>query len=202
MEVKRENVQSFFDALAPSWDRERETRPEVLTAILDQAGIGPGCQVLDVACGTGVLLPFYLERGAAQVTGIDLSPAMIRIAAEKYQDPRLTLLAGDVEQAALGLYDRIVVLNALPHFPDPARLIAVLADHLTPGGRLTIAHDRPRHAINGHHRRTASEVSRGLPPAEETAALAGSRLAVDTVIENETCYIVSGTLCENREDLP
>lgn len=193
MEVKQEKVQSFFDRLAPDWDRDRAVCPEVLREILDRAGVVPGRRVLDVACGTGVLFPFYLERGAAQVTGVDLSPEMIRIAAQKHQDSRITLIAGDVERAGLEPCDCIVILNALPHFPDPERLFATLSDRLVPGGRLTVAHDRPRQAINGHHQQTASEVSRGLPPAEETAALAGKYLTVDTIIDDETKYIVSGT---------
>lgn len=34
-------------------------------------------RLLDVACGTGVLFPDYLARGAS-VTGIDISPEMAR----------------------------------------------------------------------------------------------------------------------------
>lgn len=201
MEVKQEKVQSFFDGLAAAWDSNREVKAEILRDIIDCADIVPGCRVLDVACGTGVLFPFYLERDAAHVTGIDLSPEMIRIAAQKYQDDRLTLVAADVEQAGLGFYDRIVILNALPHFPDPERLIGFLAAQLVPGGRLTIAHDRPREAINGHHRQTASEVSRGLPPADKTAAMAARHLMVDVILDDEVKYIVSGINEQNKENL-
>ena len=193
IEIETAAVQAFFDRLAPAWDSGRITREDILREIMGLADITPGCRVLDVACGTGVLFPWYLARGAAAVTGVDLSPAMIRAAAAKYQDERLTLLAGDVEQLELGLFDRIVVLNALPHFPDPGRLIARLAEHLVPGGRLTVAHDRPRPVIDGVHQQTASEVSRGMLPAQETAGLFAACLHVDTVIEDSRRYIVSGT---------
>lgn len=126
------------------------------------------------------------------MTGIDLSPEMIRAASKKCRDPKVTLLTGDVEQAELGRYDRIVVFNAFPHFAHPQRLIAYLAGRLTPGGRLTVAHDRSRLAINGHHEQTAGEVSRGLPPARETAAWFQRDLAVDTVIDDSRHYVVSG----------
>lgn len=49
--------------------------------------------VLDVACGTGVLIPDYLERGAAQVTAIDIAPEMVRIAREKFPQENVTVLA-------------------------------------------------------------------------------------------------------------
>ena len=194
IEIETAAVQAFFDRLAPAWDSARITREDILREIMGLADITPGCRVLDVACGTGVLFPYYLERGAAAVTGIDLSPEMVRLAQKKYQDPRLTILAGDVEEAELGVFDRIVILNALPHFPDPARLLACLGEHLAPGGRLTVAHDRCRDSINGHHERRASAVSLGLPPAEETAELFPLSLNVDTVIDSQRCYVVSGTV--------
>ena len=192
MEVKPEKVRAFFDALAPTWDGDRAVCPRVLGEILDLAGIAAGCRVLDVACGTGVLVPYYLERGAVQVTGVDLSPEMIRLAAAKCQDSRAAFLAGDVLALDLGVFDRVVVLNALPHYPDPEALAARLADRLAPGGRLYFAHDRPRQDINRHHSRTAGEVSRGLPPAEETAAWLRRYLAVDAVVEDGEKYVVSG----------
>ena len=194
MTIDTAAVRAFFDSLAPAWDSGRITREDILREIMDFAGITPGCRVLDVACGTGVLFPCYLERGAAAVTGIDLSPEMARIAREKHRDRRLTVLAGDVEEAELGEFDRIVVLNALPHFPDPARLLSCLGDRLAPGGRLTVAHDRCRDSINGHHQRKASAVSLGLPQAEETAELFPLSLHVDTVIDGERFYVVSGAL--------
>ena len=194
MTIDTAAVRAFFDSLAPAWDSGRITREDILREIMDFADITPGCRVLDVACGTGVLFPCYLERGAAAVTGIDLSPEMARIAREKHRDRRLTVLAGDVEEAELGEFDRIVVLNALPHFPDPARLLSCLGDRLAPDGRLSVAHDRCRDSINGHHQRKASAVSLGLPPAEETAELFPLSLHVDTVIDGERFYVVSGAL--------
>ena len=194
MTIDTAAVRAFFDGLAPAWDSGRITREDILQEIMDFANITPGCRVLDVACGTGVLFPCYLERGVAAVTGIDLSPEMVRIARKKHRDRRLTVLAGDVEEAELGEFDRIVVLNALPHFPDPARLLSCLGDRLAPGGRLTVAHDRCRDSINGHHQRKASAVSLGLPPAEETAELFPLSLRVDTVIDGERFYVVSGVL--------
>ena len=38
--------------------------PEVINRILDLAQIRQGVRVLDVACGSGVLFPYFLERGA------------------------------------------------------------------------------------------------------------------------------------------
>jgi demethylmenaquinone methyltransferase/2-methoxy-6-polyprenyl-1,4-benzoquinol methylase len=201
MEIKIEDVRRYFDTAAPRWDSRRAVQDDILWDILDKAGIVPGCHILDVACGTGVLFPYYLERRPAGVTGVDLSPEMIRLATEKYRDMRIELLTGDVEQLKLGTYDCIVILNALPHFADPRRLLAVLSGCLGPGGRLTVAHDQARHVIDSHHRRAAGAVSNGLPPAEKTAEWMGQYLAVDTVIDGEDRYIVSGILRKTDIDL-
>lgn len=200
MEICQEHVKEFFDRVAPTWDAGRETHPERIRRILDAAEVGPGTTVLDAACGTGVLFPFCLERGIRQLTGSDLSGEMVRIARQHFQDPRLRVLEGDVLQVAAGRYDRILVFNALPHFPDPAGLLQALNRWLTPGGRLTVAHDKGRQAINGHHRQTASQVSLGLPPAEETARLFPPSLRVDRVEEDRDHYIVSGILPEERRN--
>lgn len=200
MEIQQVKVKEFFDRLAPTWDAGRETHPERIGRILDAAGIGPGVTMLDAACGTGVLFPFCLERNVAALTGADLSGEMIRIARQRFQDPRLRVLEGDVLAVAEGRYDRILVFNALPHFPDPQKLLLTLSRWLNPGGRLTVAHDKGRAAINGHHQQTATEVSLGLPPAEDTARLFPPTLRVDRIEEDQNHYIVSGILPEEGRD--
>ena len=79
--IDKREVIAFFDRCAPAWDAGMVRHEPVIEAILDNAGVGSGMRVLDVACGTGVLFPDYLARGAS-VTGIDISPEMARIAAE------------------------------------------------------------------------------------------------------------------------
>ena len=194
MQLQPEKVKDFFDRLASTWDSTREPNYPVIERILDAAGITGGVTVLDAACGTGVLFPSCLRRGVRHLTGVDLSPEMIRIAGEKFTDPRLTLLTGDAEALPLPRYDRIILFNAFPHFPHPQRLIASLSGRLLPGGRLTIAHDRSRFAVNGHHEQEASEVSLGLSPAGTVAEWFAPHLTVDTAVDNDTCYIVSGAI--------
>ena len=49
-------------------------------ALCDALRIGSGDRVLDVACGPGTLALEAARLGAAQVTGVDFSPAMIALA--------------------------------------------------------------------------------------------------------------------------
>ena len=118
MEKKR--IADFFDKCASWWDADMIRHEDIISTILTCGGICAGVDVLDVACGTGVLFPDYLSRGVASVTGIDISPEMVKIAAGKF--PEVKVICGDVEETEFNRqFDCIMVYNAFPHFPDPAR---------------------------------------------------------------------------------
>ena len=192
--MDKKDIIAFFDCCAPTWDAEMIKSDEIIGKILDNAEIGPGMDVLDVACGTGVLFDYYLERKVASVTGIDISPEMAKIAGEKYAgESRVQVICGDVEEYAFGRqFDRIVVYNAFPHFPHPKRLIKILAGLLKDGGRLTVAHGQSREAIDGHHSGAASKVSNGLMTAENLKRIFDAHFDVEAVISNRHMYQVSG----------
>ena len=193
--VDKQRVTAFFDRLAPDWDADCKHNDAVIKRILDNAGVAAGQRVLDVGCGTGVLFPYYLSRGAAGVTGVDLSPAMIAQAKAKFgSDPRITLLCGDASVLAPGKFDTCVVFNAMPHFQSARALIGALSKALVPGGRLTIAHGDSRHVINARHTSGASEVSHDLMPAYELAELFYPLFRVDALHDAEDYYLVSGVL--------
>ena len=191
--IETKEVIEFFDRLAPSWDAEMIRSDEVINTILDNAEVTEEKDILDVACGTGVLIPDYIKRNVASVTGIDISPKMAEIARAKFLQERVTILCGDVETTAFDrLFDCIVVYNAFPHFPDQERLIRILSGLLRPGGTLTVAHGMSREKIDAHHHGTASHVSNGLMPADDLAVIFGKHLTVTTVISDERMYQVVG----------
>ena len=191
--IDTRDVIEFFDRLAPTWDAGMVRNEAVIARILDLAGVAPGKAVLDVATGTGVLIPDYLSRGAAHVTAVDVSPRMAEIAQGKFAgDDRVSVRCADAQEASFGAFDCILVYNAFPHFSEPSKLLKTLSRQLRPGGRLTVAHGMSRERINDHHRGGASRVSYGLMPAEDLAALFGPFLAVDQVISDESMYLVSG----------
>ena len=192
--MNKQDVIEFFDRVAPSWDAEMIKNDVIIGTILDNVEIEAGQDILDVACGTGVMFPYYLQRGVASVTGIDISPEMAKIAQSKFQqEPRIHVICGDVEEVAFQKkFDRIVVYNAFPHFPKPKRLIKILAGLLKESGRLTIAHGMSREAIDGHHKGSANKVSNGLMSADSLKKLFDPYFEVEIVISNSKMYQVSG----------
>ena len=192
--MDKKDVIEFFDQCAPTWDAGMIKSDIIIGKILDNAEVASDMDILDVACGTGVMFDYYLNRGVNSVTGIDISPEMAKIAAGKYEsESRIQVICGDVEETAFDRkFDVIVVYNAFPHFPDPRRLIKALSGLLKEGGRLTIAHGASREAIDNHHQGAASKVSNGLMSADSLKKLFEPHLQVEIVISNDRMYQVSG----------
>ena len=217
--INTNEVIQFFDRLAPNWDTEMIRNDNVIKTILDNAGVASGKDILDVACGTGVLIPDYLSRNVASVTAIDISPKMIEIAQSKFlyklrssynsgkglenverpdtggnfKSTNLSIICGDVESYDFEKqFDSIVLYNAFPHFSDPDRLISVLSEKLKPNGILTVAHGMSREKINSHHKGSASHVSNGLMPVGILVGIFDKYLSVDRYISDDRMYQVCG----------
>ena len=166
---------------------------EKVCGILDAAGVREHGVVLDVACGTGVLFPYYLRRNVARVIGVDISPEMAKIAASKLHDPRIEVLCGDVETIPVRMpCDCCVIYNAFPHFAEPERLVERLARWVKPGGRLTVAHSMGLEALRRHHAGRAEHVSREMLPPEELALVMTPWFRADILMSDEGQYLVSG----------
>jgi demethylmenaquinone methyltransferase/2-methoxy-6-polyprenyl-1,4-benzoquinol methylase len=184
---------SFFDRAASEWDARMVTDERKIEYILDRAGVCTGSMVLDVACGTGVLFPYYLRRNPARVIAVDISPEMARIAAQKAEGTVIEVLCGDIETLSPEtLCDCCVVYNAFPHFEDPSNLVACLARWVRPGGRITVAHSMSLDALHRHHAGRAEHVSRPMLSSQGLTKLLSPWFAVDTAVSDEEKYVVSG----------
>lgn len=192
--LDKRKVTEFFDRLAPTWDEGYEHNDDVIARILDNAGVSAGMDLLDVACGTGVLAPYYLARGVRSVTGTDISERMLVEARRKFLIPSVRFFCADAENYPFKAdYDVCVVYNAFPHFPDPEALVKNLASALRPGGVLTIAHGSSRAEIDRRHMEAAREVSAHLPSDEEFRRLLEPYFDVTLCVSDDSMLQTVGT---------
>lgn len=92
-----------------------------------------GEKILDLGCGTGDLAG-EIARSGARVTGIDVSPEMIRLAREKF--PQVSFCVASATDFELAERFDAVFSNATLHWiTTPETAIERMFHHLKPGGR-------------------------------------------------------------------
>ena len=110
----------------------------------DIAAAAPtGAAVLDVGTGPGVLLMELARlRPDLRLTGVDLSPDMVRAAARNVRGfgDRVSVHVGSVTGLPFGdrSFDLVVSSMSLHHWDDPAAAAPELARVLRPAGRVLI----------------------------------------------------------------
>lgn len=130
-----------YDRLAPDYDRRWASYIEATTReTLRRLDVERGERVLDVGCGTGVLLE-GLSRGVpgAALVGVDVSFGMLRVARERLGGEAELVQAGaEALPFADASFDVVASVSALHFFADPLRALRGIARVLRPGGRLVL----------------------------------------------------------------
>ncbi len=111
--------------------------------LLEAASIQPGERVLDVACGTGVVTRLAAERAGSggQVTGLDVSPAMLAVA--RPRTPTGTPMdwyeaSADAMPLAVGGFDVVLCQMGLQFMANKRQALAEMHRVLRPGGRIVL----------------------------------------------------------------
>jgi toxoflavin synthase len=105
--------------------------------------------VLDLACGEGFYTRQIKHRGAAHVTGVDISEGMIRLAreAEAVSQLGLTYHCQDVLLLDLDTKFDLICASYLLNYARTAdelyQMSRVIANHLKPGGRFITINSNP-----------------------------------------------------------
>lgn len=150
------SIREYFNSKAPVWDEliaEKSTAK--LSALAARLGVASGSWVLDVGTGTGVFVPYLLEKiNGGKLVCVDIAEEMLKRARAKSFPGNVEYLHGDVTQLPLsdGIFDAVVCYSSFPHFRDKPRALAEMMRVLKEGGRLFICHSASREEINNIHR--------------------------------------------------
>jgi SAM-dependent methyltransferase len=143
--------------------------------VVDRAGIEPGMEVLDVACGSGnATLP--AAKAGARVTGLDFAPGLLEIARERAADAMVEIdfIEGDAQQLPFddASFDRVVSTFGHMFAPDHRRTADEMKRVLKPGGVIAVACWMPEGATGRMFRVTADLLP--PPPGGEPPVLWGT----------------------------
>jgi SAM-dependent methyltransferase len=107
-------------------------------ALLDATATGTGTRLLDIGCGSGLLMWLAAGRGAA-VTGVDVSPGLLAVAADRL--PGADLWLADMQQLPFpdAAFDAVTAVNAVQFAADPLAALAEAARVCAPGGLVGLA---------------------------------------------------------------
>jgi ubiquinone/menaquinone biosynthesis C-methylase UbiE len=143
-------AQAYFGAHAAEWDRIRRLHASdvaVEAAIRRALGSRPFRSLLDLGTGTGRMLELFgpeIERGL----GIDLSPAMLRLARARLERAGLkhcSVRQGDIYDVRIppNSFDVVLLHQVLHYLDDGGTAIREAARVLRPGGRLLVVDFAP-----------------------------------------------------------
>ncbi|MFP4146214.1 MAG: magnesium protoporphyrin IX methyltransferase [Halorhodospira sp.] len=145
---RRSRVETYFDRTAvKAWERLTSDAPVSGVRATVRAGRGEmrstllswlpedlsGERILDAGCGPGELSVEVARRGA-QVVGVDVSSNLIDIARQRRPEDlapsRLDYRVNDLLDAELGVFDRVISMDVLIHYPchDAVAALAGLAE--------------------------------------------------------------------------
>jgi 2-polyprenyl-3-methyl-5-hydroxy-6-metoxy-1,4-benzoquinol methylase len=136
---RRHRQRVLFDGVADLYAATRSGYPpEIVDFIIRTAGLVPGSNVLEVACGTGQLTASLARRGF-DLTALDIGPSMVAAARRTAGASAATFVLSSFEDfaAPAGRFDLIVCATAF-HWIDPDVRFSKAARLLRPGGWLAL----------------------------------------------------------------
>ncbi len=130
----------MYEAAAERYDRERSRElieKAYLDRVLDLLDERP--RILDLGCGGGEPIARYLLDRGADVTGVDVAPALLAICRRRL--PAMRLFRADMRRLDLGrTYEAVIAWDSFFHLDadDQRATFAVFRRHAAPGAALLL----------------------------------------------------------------
>lgn len=129
----------------------------------------PGMSVCEVGCAEGGVLTAFIEHGATDALGTDISHARLasgnRINAELGIQVKLLrhdILGDLVPNNLIGKFDLILLRDVIEHLPTPYSVLKTIYNMLKPGGRLYVTFP-PYYSPYGGHQHTLDTTVGKIP---------------------------------------
>lgn len=185
------DAREFFDNIADRWDSlETHTEADLLPFVAQ--AVPPNGKVLDLGCGTGIIVKILHDYLNCDVTALDISKKMISIAKSKYANyPDIRFICGDFYSFNEGNFDTVVVFNAYPHFMEVQAFRDKLIQVLKPHGRFAILHNLGRVQLEKCHD-DIEPISRSLLPIQQESEYFTAQFNIIRSEETNNSYILIG----------
>jgi len=184
----------YKDPASGAYTRHREKFERLFTLV----PIREGDQVLDVGCGSGVLVPYLLKRVSKRgmVYELDYAERMIRVNHRIHGDERVRFIVADVADMPLEkeTCDVVMCFACFPHIHDKKTALEAMAAALKKNGFLAVAHLESSQDINRHHRKSGTPVMHDtLPKRQEMIGMfEAAGLSIERFIDESGFYLVLG----------
>ncbi len=176
--MSRSAKRRYFEELAPAWDHlpGAEDQPGKVRRYLERALPEQARRILDVGCGTGILLEGLLELAppGALIVELDFAWRMLAENAARTPDRRVARVCADGLALPFrpGSFQVVLLFNVLPHLGPLREALAPLLAALAPAGVLAVGHLMSSEQLNAFHAQIEGPVSEDrLPPVAETAGV-------------------------------
>lgn len=183
----------FFNSIADQWDTLYPQNSAKLACLVELCDLRPGARILDVACGTGQLTSFLLEKNISGLLSVDFAPRMIDAAKAKCSSELVEFRCCDIMEVADSGFDCAIICGGFQYFENRGSLIRQMHHLLASGGRLMICNPYSRTEVNSCHQANAIHLAMPLSTAQTLAASLEPYFDVDMRIDSNAIYVVSGT---------
>jgi tRNA (cmo5U34)-methyltransferase len=188
-----------FDQKAKEWDKNQmhlERTKAVAGQMQKMIRFKPGMKALEFGAGTG-LLSFYLKEMFSEITLMDNSGEMLKMAEQKMEQGdgskiKTVLLDLETEDFNTDLFDIIYSQMVLHHIRDIKAMLKKLYHLLVPGGILAVADLYPE---DGSFHDGDTNVHRGFDPDKLTKILIQEGF---NNIKIASCFIIRKEVSENK----